>query len=430
MRAQLLGQLGLKPDDLAGKVAVVTGAGQGIGKELAFALSLLGASVVIAELKDTGSDIEAQIRTAGGRALFVKTDISDENSVRQLFEQSIRAYGKVDVLVNNAVTIATGSVLELPVSAWDRVLAVNLKAPVLLFKAFLPPMLERKEGVVVNVLSSEGIAYLAPYSASKAGLQSLTSSLVAELGEGTGVAVFNFGPGMIDTPTMNAAVQKIAPRMGLTYDQFTHLGVNPGYDGLMPAEDCAAGFAHAIVHAKEYHGQTADPFKPFIQAGLITGTKEPAAQEAATSKAEPSPAPGTTSPPDAVKLSKDLQAVIASVQKETEELDLFKKTWVKNDFNRKAGMSIKDWMTMSAELSRDLSHLAQSGGNGSSGTIKGKFPYYSSRLEKLAAYFGAQTENARGYFKDPVQRDTALAALARREEAANAMAKALKELDN
>jgi hypothetical protein len=298
-----------------------------------------------------------------------------------------------------------------------------------LIKAFLPSMLERKDGTIVNVLSSEGIAYLSPYSASKAGLQSLTSSLVAELGEGTGVSVFNFGPGMIDTPTMNAAVQKIAPRMGLTYDQFTHLGVNPGYDGLMPAEDCAAGFAHAIVHAKDYHGQTADPFKPFIQAGIISGVTESATQETAPAKAGSTPAAGAATPTDAVKLGQDLQEVLASVNKETEELDLFKKTWVKNDFNRKTGMSIKDWMTMSAELTRDLQHLAGAG-NGNSGTIKGKFPYYISRVEKLAAYFNAQAENARGYFKDPKQRDVAMTALAQRENAARAMAKALNDLDN
>jgi NAD(P)-dependent dehydrogenase (short-subunit alcohol dehydrogenase family) len=429
MRAQLLEKLGLKPDDLSGKTAVVTGAGQGIGKELAVALSMLGAGVVIAELKDTGAEVEAQIRTAGGRALFVKTDISDENSVGQLFEQSARAFGKVDILVNNAVTIATGSVLELPMSAWDRVLAVNLKAPVLLIKTFLPPMLDRKDGIVVNVLSSEGIAYLAPYSASKAGLQSLTSSLVAELGEGTGVSVFNFGPGMIDTPTMNAAVQKIAPRMGMTYDQFTHLGVNPGYDGLMPAEDCAAGFAHAIVHAKEYHGQTADPFKPLVRAGIIGGAKDSAAPETAPAKAGSPPAAGAAATADVVKLSMDLQDMLAAVNKETEELDLFKKTWMKNDFNRKAGMSIKDWLAMSSDLTRDLKQLADAGRNDSGKIVRGKFPYYISRLEKLAAYFNVQAENAKGYFKDPQQRDMAMAALAQRENVARVMAKALNDLN-
>jgi NAD(P)-dependent dehydrogenase (short-subunit alcohol dehydrogenase family) len=428
MRAQLLGQLGLKPDDLAGRVAVVTGAGQGIGKELAVALSMLGASVVIAELKETGAEVEAQIRTAGGRALFIKADISDENSVRQLFEQSVSAYGRVDILVNNAVAIALGAVLELPVSSWDRVLSVNLKGPVMLIKEFLPPMLERKDGMVINVLSSEGIAYLSPYSASKAALQSLTSSLVAELGENSGVSVFNFGPGMIETPTMTATVQKLAPRMGLTYEQFTHLGVNPGYDGLMPAEDCAAGFAHAIVHGKEYHGQTVDPFKPFIQAGLISGSRDMTQKQQASPPAEPETSTAISTTDDVIRLSRELRNVVAAVNKETDELDLFKKTWVKNDFSRKTGMSLKDWTAISVDLARDMEELARSGENGKAAVIKGKFPYYIARIEKLAAYFNAQAENAKGYFKDPEQRDTAIAALAQRESAALGMTKALREL--
>ncbi|HMK48175.1 MAG TPA: SDR family oxidoreductase [Methanocella sp.] len=427
MKAELLKTLGLKPDDLAGRVAVVTGAGQGIGKELSLALSMIGASVVLAEIKDTGAEVESQIRAAGGRALFVKTDVSDEGSVRRLFEQSIGMFGRVDILVNNAVTTALGSVLELPVAAWDRAYTVNLKGPVLLIRAFLPPMLDRKSGVVVNVLSSEGLAYLAPYSASKAALQSLTSSLVLELGEGKGVAVLNFGPGMIDTPTMTETVRSLAPRMGMTYDQFTHLGVNPGYDGLMPAEDCAAGFAYIIVHAGEYHGQTADAFKPLIQAGILSGVKEPETQPHAHEKPLSRAPVGTVTAGDAISLSKDLREVLAAVNKETEELDLFKRTWVRNDFNRKVGMSIRDSIVMGDDLIRDLEDLER--GNGNVGVFKGKVPYYIARLEKLSVYFSAQVENARGYFKDPTQRELAIAALAQRESAARRLAQALKSIE-
>ncbi len=353
----------------------------------------------------------------------MKADISDESSVKTLTEKAGEAFGKVDILVNNAVTITIGSVLELPPGAWDRAFAVNLKGPVLLIKAFLPQMLDRKDGVVVNVLSSEGLAYLAPYAASKAAMQSLTSSLVAELGDETGVSVLNFAPGMIDTPTFNVAAEKVAPRMGLTPEQFKHLGVNPGYDGLMPAEDCAAGLAYAIVHAKENHGQTADAFKPLIAAGAIAmgntadthENKKPMARQT-----------DTMAPADPAGTARELRKVIEAVNKETEELDLFKKTWVKNDFNRKAGMSIKDWMAMSADLTGDMEALAHHDGNAEA--IKSKLPYVIARLEKLAAYFNAQAENAKGYFKDPKQREVALAALEQREKAASAMVKALKEL--
>ncbi|MGA9138755.1 MAG: SDR family oxidoreductase [Methanocella sp.] len=422
MKADLLVRLGLRSDDLAEKTAVVTGAGQGIGRELAIALSRLGAAVVIAEIKDTGAEVESLIRAEGGRALFVKSDISDESSVNALAEQARGTFGKVDILVNNAVTISIGSVLELPPAAWDRAFSVNLKGPVLLIKAFLPQMLGRKDGSIVNVLSSEGLAYLAPYAASKGALQSLTSSLVAELGESTGVSVFNFAPGMIDTPTFNAAAEQVAPRMGLTPEQFKHLGVNPGYEGLMPAEDCAAGLAYAIVHAKENHGQTADAFKPLIASGAI---RMSASAEIANGKKPSAVQTGTPTQAGVASASKELQKVIEAVSRETEELDLFKKTWVKNDFNRKAGMSIKDWVAMSGDLTRDMEELERSG---RSDAIKGKLPYVISRLEKLETYFRAQAENAKGYFKDPEQRDVALAELARRESVTAVTVKALKEL--
>jgi hypothetical protein len=85
---------------------------------------------------------------------------------------------------------------------------------------------------------------------------------------------------------------------------------------------------------------------------------------------------------------------------------------------------------MSTDLTRDLKQLADAGINGSTNMVKGKFPYYISRLEKLDAYFNAQAENAKGYFKDSQQRDMAMAALAQRENTARAMADALKSLDN
>nr|WP_255668457.1 SDR family oxidoreductase [Methanocella sp. CWC-04] len=416
----MLDKLGLSLGSLTGKVAVITGAGGGIGKELAIGLSMLGASVVIAEIGDSGAEAEKRIISMGGKALFVKTDVSDEKSVNELKEKSLRAFGKADIVVNNAVTVTTGSVMEQPVSAWDRVMAVNLKGPLLMIKAFLPAMIERKDGVIVNMLSSEGMAYLAPYSASKAALMSLTSSLVSELGDGTGVSVFNFAPGMVDTPAIHKFVPEVAPRMGLTFEQFTHLGVNPGYEGLMPAEDCAAGLAYAIVHAKEYHGQTADPFKPLMQTGMLEnapGNKQATAVTACV-----------TAKTTASERAKELRNVIMTVNREFEELDLFKRTWAKNDFNRKAGMGINDWLKVSADLVNDLNELSCPDGADKAASIKGKFPYVISKLEKLADYFKGSIENAKGWFKDPKQRDIAVEALERRENAVKSLISSLKEL--
>ena len=264
----LLKKMGLSKIDLSEKVAIITGAGRGIGKELARALAWLGAKVVIAEISDTGKDVEKLIRSEGGKALYIKTDVSNEDSMNQLAEKVFQEYDKVDILINNAIIFSFGSILEQPLQNWDKIFKVNLKGAVIGIKLFLPGMLERKFGVIATITSDEGTAYIAPYSASKAALQSLGFSLAGEIDDATGVSIFVFGPGMVDTPGGNEAFSKLAPLYNMTLKEFIKLGSVGGFDGLMPVEYSAAGFAYTIVHAKEYHGQTADPFRPLGKAVL------------------------------------------------------------------------------------------------------------------------------------------------------------------
>jgi len=266
---EIIEKMGLPQGTLAGKVAVITGSGRGIGKELARALAWLGAKVIIAEINDDGAEVEALIRSEGGEALYVQTDVSDEGSIKRLAEKASKEFGKVDILINNATIVETGSILEMSLEDWEKSWNVDVLAAVRLIKTFLPGMLERGYGVIVTVTSDEGMPYVAPYSASKAALSSLGLSLAAELGEESGVSVFVFAPGMVDTPGIRNAAKKLAPLYGMTYEEFINQNVNPGYDGPMPAEDCAAGFAYCIAHAKDYHGQIADPFQPLARAGLL-----------------------------------------------------------------------------------------------------------------------------------------------------------------
>ncbi|MBE0479917.1 MAG: SDR family oxidoreductase [Dehalococcoidia bacterium] len=266
-----MGAMGLGRGALSGKGAIVTGAGRGIGKDLARALAWLGAGVVIAEISDSGSLSERQIRDEGGSAIFVPTDVSSEKDMERLKGESLGAYGRVDILVNNAIVMFFGNICDLPQEAWERTFAVNVQGAVLGIRNFLPEMLDRREGTIVTVTSAEGMPYYAPYFASKRALRSLALSLAAELGEDAGVSSFCFAPGMVDTPGGSEAFRKLADAYGMTYEEFTNQGVNPGYEGLMPSEDCAAGFAFTIVHARHYHGQVADPFRPLDQAGLLRG---------------------------------------------------------------------------------------------------------------------------------------------------------------
>ncbi|MBD3349880.1 MAG: SDR family NAD(P)-dependent oxidoreductase, partial [Candidatus Lokiarchaeota archaeon] len=262
-------KLGLGKETLLDKVAVITGSGRGIGKELARALAWLGAQVIIAEINPNGEEVQDLILDEGGNALFIQTDISKENDIISLEKQIIEQFGTVHILVNNAIVYSAGSIAELPMEAWDKVYNVNIRGAVFLIKQFLPYLLEQDEGVIVNTTSAGGTPYMAPYFASKVALTSIAESLAAEL-DGTNISVFTFGPGMVDTPGIQEATTLLAPKFNMSIDEFQNMGVNPGYEGLMPAEHCAAGWAYLIVHAEEYHGQIADPFGPLLKCGLIT----------------------------------------------------------------------------------------------------------------------------------------------------------------
>ena len=142
--------------NLKNKVAVITGAGRGLGKELARALAWLGANVIIAEVKDYGKEVETLIRSEGGNALYVKTDISKEEDIDQLEKIVIDSYGKIDILINNAYATSVGSISEISMEDWDRIYNVNIRGAIYSIKKFLPHMIERNEGVINTLTSAEG----------------------------------------------------------------------------------------------------------------------------------------------------------------------------------------------------------------------------------------------------------------------------------
>ncbi len=433
----LLEKMGLSRASLAGKVAVVTGAGQGIGKELARALAWLGAQVIIAEIRDTGTDVERLIRSEGGTALFVRTDVSDAASVRALAERAVTTFGKVDIFINNAAIEPIGSILELSITDWDRAYAVNVRGAVLGITAFLPDMVERKEGTIVTVTSGEGLPYMAAYSSSKVAVQSLGLSLAAELGDESGVSAFVLAPGMVDTPALREAVPRLAPRYGLTVEQFTHQGVNPGYDGLMPAEECAAGFAYVIAHAEEYHGQVADPFAPLMKYGLLPLTphvepeprKGPIADHSTVLEA---PIEKTAVYSLAVEYAFRLKEVLETANREFDEMGSFAKRWGLRDFQKKSGLSINDWLQAVTDLGTTLQRLSRSveaGDVHEANRLRSQLSPLKSMLERLAHYFHSVTKDVKGFIKDPNALAAALDALAYRERVTRSLISALERMN-
>lgn len=203
---------------LAGRIAVVTGAGRGIGAATARALAEAGLTVVVAaRTRDQIERQSAELRAAGGQAKAVACDVSDEAGVEALAREA-SALGQVGILVNNAGAAASMPIARTSLEEWNRLMAVNATSAFLCTRAFLPGMLDRKWGRVVNVASTaslRGGKYLAAYSAAKHALLGLTRSAAAEVA-GTGVTVNAVCPGFVDTEMTAETVERIAAKTGRT----------------------------------------------------------------------------------------------------------------------------------------------------------------------------------------------------------------------
>ncbi len=267
----LISQLGLKQDALQGATVVVTGAGGGIGFEAARALLWLGANVVIAEIhQPSGRKAEVALEQEFGkdRVLFVTTDVGEEDSVRNLYNLSVLAFGKVDAVINNATIAVLGKVTDVPIEEWDRSYRVNLRGPVLMARTFLPDMIQRNHGVFACV-SSTGTAFLGGYETFKAAQVHLANTLDAEL-EGTNVIAYTIGPGLVPTQTASRAVAQLAPQMGMSVEQFFEM--NRG--AVLSVEEAGAGFAASIVFAEKFRGQEISSIQALKAADINFGSVE------------------------------------------------------------------------------------------------------------------------------------------------------------
>ncbi|MBA3736290.1 MAG: glucose 1-dehydrogenase [Actinobacteria bacterium] len=194
--------------DLDGKVALVTGAGSGIGYAIAERFAREGAAVAINYL-DRGDEAQALARdlaAAGGKATALEADVSDAVAVTSLVAKIVERFGRLDVLVNNAGIEKSQPLLEIDESSWDRTLAVNLKGPFLCLQTVARQMKESGGGSIVNISSiHEDFPFpgYTPYAAAKGGLRMLMRNAALELAP-LGIRVNNIAPGAIATP-INAA---------------------------------------------------------------------------------------------------------------------------------------------------------------------------------------------------------------------------------
>jgi NAD(P)-dependent dehydrogenase (short-subunit alcohol dehydrogenase family) len=354
----LLRSVGWEPGGLAGETVVVTGGGRGIGRQIALAFAWLGASVVVAEISKEGLETERLVTGAGGQALFVQTDVSSQAEVDRLRRATEERFEPAGILVNNAIVCPVASVVDTEVETWDRVMAVNLRGTFLTCKAFLPGMLNRGRGTIVNMISAEAMPYLSAYIASKQGIAAFSQSLAAEVGEG-GVRVVPLAIGMVDTPGIRGVARELAPRLGLGVDEFLGLSLHAAYEGLMPAGHAAVAVAYlAVALAEEYQGEVVDGYTVLERAGLI-GTAQVVI---AAADAEPASDLGQAEILEqALSLSERLRDVLALTEAEFEQLPFFARPMARRGFKSKAGESIQEWQRMVERLLGQLGTLADSG---------------------------------------------------------------------
>jgi 3-oxoacyl-[acyl-carrier protein] reductase len=188
--------------DLKGRVAIVTGGAQGIGKSIATQLALAGAKVVIADvMEEKAKSTAEEISKKGSEAIFITVDISILSSVQQMVKKTLDKFGRIDILVNNAGITRDALVMRMKEEDWDLVLDINLKGAFNCIKIVSPIMMKQKYGKIVNIASIVGIngnVGQANYSASKGGLIALTKTCAKELASRQ-INVNAVAPGFIQT---------------------------------------------------------------------------------------------------------------------------------------------------------------------------------------------------------------------------------------
>jgi NAD(P)-dependent dehydrogenase (short-subunit alcohol dehydrogenase family) len=201
-----------------GKVALVTGAGSGIGEAAALLYAANGAKVIVSDIRD--NDTVAKIVADGGEAYFVKTDVSKADECEQLIKDTIEKYGKIDIAFNNAGILGeTNSMADMTNEGFERVIAVNLNGVFYCMKYEIAAMLKQGSGVIVNtasILGVVGFASFSGYVAAKHGVVGLTQNAAFEYSS-KGIRINCVAPGFINTPLLSTMNEKSKSELALKH---------------------------------------------------------------------------------------------------------------------------------------------------------------------------------------------------------------------
>lgn len=371
----LISKGNLEPKCLEGKLAIVTGAGQGIGLEAAMSLAWLGAKVVIAEINpSTGHSAAEKINETlePGRAVFIHTDVGSEDSVRHLKWAIAKTKAEVSIVINNATITPIGSAHEVPIDKWDASYRVNMRGPALMALEFLPDMIARNSGVFMCI-ASLGEAYLTAYETFKVAQVRMAATLNFEL-EDKNVYCLSVNPGLVRTPRAMECIKALAPIYGTTVEEFFK---KSGQD-LISAEAAGAGFAAAAVLAKHFRGQEITSRQALLAAGINFDDRSLAEKGNFL--------------PESVR--KEAKAICSSVISTLEEQAMkwtdrspMESQWNFQEFKRVAGMSVEHWVQTLQRLESSLELNTP---------IVGRIP-----LDKLVVYYDQLQGNMSSHGTDP-----------------------------
>jgi NAD(P)-dependent dehydrogenase (short-subunit alcohol dehydrogenase family) len=209
--------------ELQGQLAIVTGAGRGIGRATALELARMGADIVVAELDRANAESTAsELCDLGRRALVVPTDVTSREDLRAMVEQTRAEFGRIDILVNNAGIYRAAAILGVTEEHWDAIMNINAKSVFFATQAVLPTMIAQKRGVIVSLASMAGkIGSRAnlPYNASKAAVISMTKSL-ALAHAGDGIRVNCVCPGFVETDMWTSVAREQAALLEQSPEEF------------------------------------------------------------------------------------------------------------------------------------------------------------------------------------------------------------------
>jgi len=200
---------------LESKVAIVTGGARGLGKTFCLAMTEQGAKLVVADILDKKAQQTAdEIQTKGGSAIALKVDVTSEKDTLHMAEETVKEFGRIDILVNNAAMvygITRKPFTEIPTEEWDKLMTVNLKGVFLCCRAVFPQMKKQGKGKIINLTSETaftGSRHLIHYVTSKGGIISFTRALAGEVGQ-YGICVNALAPGFTDTESSRTVIDDI-----------------------------------------------------------------------------------------------------------------------------------------------------------------------------------------------------------------------------